>query len=193
MTKISDFEAMRPAERRRVLDALRGGATRRDVLGMLGMAGMGLAAGGSVFAHASRALADTPKRGGSIRVAGYTSSTADTLDPAKQTASTDYVRCNLFYNRLTRIDEAGEPQPELAETHRERQGDGLDLQAAQGRHLPRRQGPDRRGRGLFAEAPSRPRGRQQGQGPRRSDGGDQRDRAERGRASRCRARTPISR
>lgn len=116
MTKISDFEAMRPAERRRVLEALRGGATRREVLGMLGMAGMGLAAGGSVFTHASRALADTPKRGGSIRVAGYTSSTADTLDPAKQTASTDYVRCNLFYNKLTRIDEAGEPQPELAET-----------------------------------------------------------------------------
>jgi peptide/nickel transport system substrate-binding protein len=95
---------------------LRRGATRRQALGWLGGAGMGLATAGVVIARAGQALADTPKHGGSIRVAGFSSSTADTVDPARQTLSTDYSRCTMFYNGLTRLDESLTPQPELAET-----------------------------------------------------------------------------
>src|SRR5579871_1724190 len=95
---------------------LRRGATRREVMGWLGSAGLGLAAAGTIATNATRALADTPKRGGQIRVAGYSSSTADTLDPAKQTLSTDYVRCNMFYNGLTTLDGNLTPQPALAES-----------------------------------------------------------------------------
>ncbi|WP_062111897.1 ABC transporter substrate-binding protein [Aureimonas sp. AU40] len=110
------FEAMSPKDRTLVLDTVRRGANRREVLAMLGLAGMGLAMGGSVFTGATRAFAAEPKRGGSIRVASYAASTADTLDPAKASNASDYTRCNFFYNGLTTIDESGAPQPALAET-----------------------------------------------------------------------------
>ncbi|SIT46865.1 Peptide/nickel transport system substrate-binding protein [Paraburkholderia ribeironis] len=83
----------------------RRGASRRNVLramaagGMLSMTGTGLlAASGSAFAQQS------PKKGGKIRVATQSASTADTLDPAKGALSTDYVRANMFYNGLTELD-----------------------------------------------------------------------------------------
>ncbi|TGE02270.1 ABC transporter substrate-binding protein [Methylobacterium nonmethylotrophicum] len=110
------FETLSHSERGRVLDGLRRGASRRDILSLLGSAGLGLVAGNAVFGGATRALAQTPKRGGHIRVCTYTSSTADTLDPAKQTTASDYVRCNFFYNKLVFIDQTGAPTPELAES-----------------------------------------------------------------------------
>ena len=88
-----------------IREMLRRGATRRQAIGWLASAGMGLATAGTVLTRARQALAETPRRGGSIRVAGYSSSTADTVDPAKQTLSTDYARCLMFYNGLTRLDE----------------------------------------------------------------------------------------
>ncbi len=94
----------------------RRGATRRQALGWLTSAGMGLTSAGTVITRAGQALAETPKRGGSIRVAGYSSSTADTVDPAKQTLSTDYSRCTMFYNGLTGWMKSLTPQPELAAT-----------------------------------------------------------------------------
>lgn len=114
------FEALHPNDRRRLLESFRHGASRRDVLAMLGFGGMGLAMSGAVLGGATRAFAAQPKRGGSIRVSGYASSTADTLDPAKTSNATDYVRCNFFYNGLTRIDETGTPQPALAESFESR-------------------------------------------------------------------------
>src|SRR6266853_1059049 len=50
------------------------------------------------------------KRGGRIKVASQTSSTADTVDPAKQNNQTDYTRCFTFYNGLTRLDASLAPQ-----------------------------------------------------------------------------------
>ncbi len=98
-----------------VLTAAMGrGARRRDMLGWLAAGGMSLATSGSILTSATRAFAETPKRGGKIRVAGYSSSTADTVDPAKQSLSTDYVRCSMFYNGLTVLDATLTPQLELA-------------------------------------------------------------------------------
>ena len=114
--KPASFELLSAAERQRVLHALERGASRRDVLGMLGMLGLAGTVGTSLFAGASQALADTPKKGGRIRVAGVSSSTSDTLDPAKQSLSTDYVRCSMFYSGLTMLDEHLAPQLALAES-----------------------------------------------------------------------------
>ena len=50
-----------------------------------------------------------------IKVASQTSSTADTVDPAKQNNQTDYTRCFTFYNGLTPLDASLAPQLELAE------------------------------------------------------------------------------
>jgi len=81
------------------------GLSRRNLLramaagGMLSMTGTGLiAASGSAFAQ------QNPKKGGKIRVATQSASTADTLDPAKGALSTDYVRANMFYSGLTELD-----------------------------------------------------------------------------------------
>ncbi|SMF30970.1 peptide/nickel transport system substrate-binding protein [Tistlia consotensis] len=98
-----------------VANALRRGATRRDIFRLLLAGGVGLAAGGTILARATSALAETPVRGGHMRAAGWSSSTSDTLDPAKASLSTDYVRCCALYNRLTFLDEAGKVQMELAE------------------------------------------------------------------------------
>ncbi len=96
--------------------ALQQGATRRDVMRWLMASGMSIAAAGGVATYATRAFAETPKKGGQIRVAGQSTSTADTLDPAKQSLSTDYSRCNMFYNGLTVLDEHLKPQLELAQS-----------------------------------------------------------------------------
>ncbi len=114
--KPTSFALLSAAERHRVLHALNRGASRRDVLGMLSMLGLAGTVGTSLFAGATRAYADTPKKGGRIRVAGFSSSTADTLDPAKQSLSTDYVRCSMFYSGLTTLDEHLSPQLALAES-----------------------------------------------------------------------------
>jgi peptide/nickel transport system substrate-binding protein len=96
--------------------AIRRGASRRDLLKMLTASGVAMAAGGALLGRADRAVAATPVRGGHMKAAGWSSSTADTLDPAKASLSTDYVRCCAFYNRLTVLDEAGEVRMDLAES-----------------------------------------------------------------------------
>ena len=101
---------------RMVEEAIRRGATRRDLLKMLAAGGVGLAAGAPIIGRATSARAATPKHGGSVTAAGWSSSTADTLDPIKASLSTDYVRCAAFYNRLTFLDEGGNAQMELAES-----------------------------------------------------------------------------
>ena len=105
-----------PSESLRVMNSLKRGATRRDVLAMLTACGMQATVAGSIASLATSAHAQTPKRGGRIRVAGATASANDTLDPAKQSNQTDYSRCNMLYNGLTSLDASLSPQPALAES-----------------------------------------------------------------------------
>ena len=144
-------------------------------------------------AAAREALAQTPRRGGRIRVAGVSTSTSDTLDPAKQSLSTDYARCNMFYNGLTSLDGRLAPQPALAESWETPGRHQLDLQAAQGRRLPRRQGAGRRRRRLLAEPPQGPRRRLPRPLARRADGGGEGDRRRTRCGSPSRRRTPTCR
>lgn len=106
----------------RVFEELNRGMSRRNALQMLGLAGIAVSGVGSLFGSPGKLFAADQaeqtgkgKRGGRIRVAGMTSSTADTLDPAKGLSSTDYVRHYMFYNGLTRFDSHMVPQLELAE------------------------------------------------------------------------------
>lgn len=103
-------------DKAKLIDALRRGATRREAMGGLMAAGVTAAAAGTLIGRASAALAQTPRNGGRLKVAGFSSSTKDTLDPAKGTLSTDYALDFMFYNALTRFDENLTPQPELAES-----------------------------------------------------------------------------
>ncbi|KRD56160.1 MULTISPECIES: ABC transporter substrate-binding protein [Acidovorax] len=105
-----------PSESLRVMDSLKRGATRRDVLAMLTACGMQATVAGSMAGLATSAHAQTPRRGGRIRVAGATAAATDTLDPAKQSNQTDYSRGNMLYNGLTALDGSLTPQPALAES-----------------------------------------------------------------------------
>lgn len=84
---------------------------RRDVLRKLVAAG----ASATLAPFATQATASAPRRGGRIRVASLSSSTADTLDPARGSTATDYVRHNMLYSGLTRLDSQLAAQPALAE------------------------------------------------------------------------------
>ncbi len=99
-----------------LMRALRQGATRRDLLTMLLGGGMQLAVAGGLSSVALAAHAQTPRRGGRIRVAAATAAISDTLDPAKMANQTDYSRGTMLYNGLTALDGSLTPQPALAES-----------------------------------------------------------------------------
>ncbi|RWB32193.1 ABC transporter substrate-binding protein [Mesorhizobium sp.] len=103
-------------DKKNVEDAIRRGATRRELLNMLLLGGLATAAGIGLLDSAVSAVAATPKRGGSIKVAAWNSSTAETLDPAKASLPIDHMRCAAVYNRLTFLGEDGETNMELAES-----------------------------------------------------------------------------
>jgi len=102
-------------ESTRLMGELQRGASRRDVLAMLMAGGMQATLAGSIAAVATSAHAQTPRKGGRIKVAGAASGVNDTLDPAKQGNGTDYARGFMFYNGLTYLDGSLKPQPQLAE------------------------------------------------------------------------------
>ena len=109
-------ETITHADRTLVAEALRRGATRREVMGWLMAMGATTALASGIVGQAGQALAATPKRGGLLRVAGHSHSAKDTLDPAKMVLSTDYARGHMFCNALTRLDGQAQPHPELAES-----------------------------------------------------------------------------
>jgi len=113
----SKFERLvGPKDSLRVMASLQRGASRRDVLAMLMAGGMQATLAGGLAGLAVTAHAETPRRGGRIRVAGATAAATDTLDPAKQSNQADYSRCNMLYNGLTVLDGSLTPQPALAES-----------------------------------------------------------------------------
>jgi peptide/nickel transport system substrate-binding protein len=117
MTNPKSIDALvGPQESRHLFAALQRGASRRDILAMLMAGGMQATLAGGLATTAMSVHAQTPKRGGKIRVAGASAAATDTLDPAKQSNSTDYSRGNMLYNGLTSLDGSLTPQPALAES-----------------------------------------------------------------------------
>ena len=76
--------------------------SRRDLIGA-GLAGAGMLALGGC---GSSDTTDKPRRGGTLRLATHSSSTSDTLDPAKGGTALDYIRHFMLYGGLTCIEEA---------------------------------------------------------------------------------------
>ncbi|MGY3238277.1 peptide/nickel transport system substrate-binding protein [Bradyrhizobium sp. USDA 4448] len=99
----------------RLGEAVRRGASRRDVVNLLVSAGMSVAAAGTFAMFAQTAHAEAPRRGGRIKVGTNGSSATETLDPAKALTQTDFSRAFMFYNGLTTLDETLTPQLDLAE------------------------------------------------------------------------------
>ncbi|MFN3986915.1 MAG: ABC transporter substrate-binding protein [Rhodocyclaceae bacterium] len=100
----------------RIAQDLGRGVSRRDVLRAMLASGILATTAGGLLTTASTAYAQTPRRGGRIKVAVATGSNADTLDPAKGANVADYTRHFTFYNGLTTLDDKLVPQMSLAES-----------------------------------------------------------------------------
>ena len=179
--------------------AIRRGASRRELLRMFMAGGVSLAVGGSILGRASAALAATPVMGGHLKAAGFTASTADTLDPAKASNATDYMRICAYYNRLTFLNENSEVQMELAESVETTDAKVWTVKLKSGVEFHDGKTPLRRGRGLLAPPPPGRGGRLEGeldrQAVRRHQGGrpaDRRDHARSGRTPTCRRSSPCT-
>jgi peptide/nickel transport system substrate-binding protein len=109
------YGGLRRSDRDVFEQALRRGATRRDFMQWIAAAGGSAAFAGTVFAGASHALAQTPKRGGKLVFGENVHGPDDTLDPILISSSTDNHRMRMFYSSLTRLSSNLTAQPEIAE------------------------------------------------------------------------------
>lgn len=75
---------------------------------------LGGALGTAALGFPGNLMAQMPKKGGKVRVAMAQQSTNDTFDSARFSNANDYIRGGSVFNTLTRVDAAGQPQPELA-------------------------------------------------------------------------------
>lgn len=97
-----------PLPRRRVLQLAAAGALA--VGGATALSGCTQAQG--PVALPTEAATGTPSRGGRLRIARPANSRAETLDSAASLSAYEYL--GALYNRLVRLDEEGQPVPDLA-------------------------------------------------------------------------------
>ena len=110
MVMMDDENSKPGLSRRQTLRAISGAGLS------FGLGGLGLLPGAVLGQPSPSPMTGAPRRGGSIRVASLSSSTADTLDPAKGALSTDYVRHYMVYSGLTQYDENLNARLALAES-----------------------------------------------------------------------------
>ena len=89
--------------------------SRRDVLKMMAVTGVSMATAQNLLSTGGTAMAQTPKKGGSVRFASNLHGPDDQLDPPLFTSSVDYCRGRATYNSLVQHADDLTPQPELAE------------------------------------------------------------------------------
>jgi peptide/nickel transport system substrate-binding protein len=107
--------------------------SRRDALGGVLTASLFMATSG--IAQVPAPTLAQPRRGGRIRVASLSSSTADTLDPARGALSTDYTRHYTVYSGLTQYDARLRPQLALATEIDDRQRTLWTIKLRKGVHF----------------------------------------------------------
>ncbi len=111
------IESLSTADRGTITAGLRRGATRREVMTWLIAGGVSIAAAGSIVSSAKKAIAATPKKGGSIVFATDLHGPSDTLDPGLNTSDIDYTRGRCNYNGLCQVNDDLSTRPELAEEY----------------------------------------------------------------------------
>ncbi|MGI9303139.1 MAG: ABC transporter substrate-binding protein [Gammaproteobacteria bacterium] len=91
-----------------------GRMNRREFLAAMGALGLSATTAGG-FLTSSSALAQTPKKGGSVRMASNLHGPDDQMDPIVFTSTIDYTRGRATYNGLVQILADMTLHPELAE------------------------------------------------------------------------------
>ena len=92
------------------------GYSRRDIMKLAAVTGVTLAIAENMLISGNRAIAATPKKGGSVRMASSLHGPDDQLDPPLFTSTIDYTRGRATYNSLIQHSNELVPQPELAES-----------------------------------------------------------------------------
>lgn len=103
-------------EKRLVEKTIKGGFSRRDVLKLMMVTGVSLVTAQNLLFTGRQALAATPQKGGSVRMAANLHGPDDQLDPPRFTSSIDYVRGRATYNSLVQHNNDLTTRGELAET-----------------------------------------------------------------------------
>ena len=110
------YQDLSAADRNLVERVLAKGCRRRDVLKLMAVTGVSMAAAQNLLSSGGSAVAATPKKGGSLRMASSLHGPDDQLDPALFTSNIDYTRGRATYNCLVQHANDLSPQPELAES-----------------------------------------------------------------------------
>lgn len=103
------------ADRKRIIELVDRGISRREMLSLLGAIGISATSVGHLLSSAGQVAAATPKKGGTVIYAMDNHGPSDTLDPQLVTTNTDYSRSRCNFNGLTQFRDGLVPQPELAE------------------------------------------------------------------------------
>ena len=84
--------------------------SRREFVGRLGAAGVAATAATSLLTASDSVLADTPVKGGRMRIGWYTHSANDTLNPNRLTTTLDYLRGFQICSQIIRhsVDQKAE-------------------------------------------------------------------------------------
>ncbi len=112
----NSYERLSQADRNLVQNVVSKGCQRRDVLKLMAVTGLSLAGVEAVLSTGRQAMAQTPNKGGSVRMASSLHGPDDQLDPALFTSTIDYTRGRATYNCLVQHANDLSPQPELAES-----------------------------------------------------------------------------
>ena len=112
----TDKSELDSSDRSFLLKALNRGMSRREALTWMVASGVTAASAGHLFSQAGAAMAATPKKGGTVRMASNLHGPDDQLDPPLFTSTIDYTRGRATYNSLVQHSNELVPQPELAES-----------------------------------------------------------------------------
>lgn len=113
---ITSYQDLSTYDRALAEKAVKSSHSRRDVLKLMAVTGVSMAVAQNILSSAGTAMAATPKKGGSVRMASNLHGPDDQLDPILFTSSIDYVRGRATYNSLVQHSDDLVPQPELAES-----------------------------------------------------------------------------
>jgi len=111
-----DYKDLTQSDKDLVAKLVKGGFSRREILKLSMVTGVSLVAAEHLLFDGKAAIAATPKKGGSVRMASNLHGPNDNLDPAIFTSTIDYTRGRATYNSLIQHANDLTPQPELAES-----------------------------------------------------------------------------
>ncbi|MFT5505487.1 MAG: peptide/nickel transport system substrate-binding protein, partial [Gammaproteobacteria bacterium] len=111
-----NYKDLTQSDKDMVAGLVKGGFSRREALKLSVATGVSLAAAEHLLFDGNAAIAATPKKGGSVRMASNLHGPDDQLDPILCTSTIDYTRGRATYNSLIQHSNSLVPQAELAET-----------------------------------------------------------------------------